>query len=55
MSEWQDVIAEYALANGEHVVVDLDGTQVAVFKIDGICYAIAVSYTHLTLPTNREV
>ena len=46
MSEWQDVIAEYALANGEHVVVDLDGTQVAVFKIDGICYAIEDACTH---------
>lgn len=46
MSEWQDVIAEYALANGEHINIDLDGTPVAVFKIDGMYYAIEDRCTH---------
>ncbi|GAB6141919.1 non-heme iron oxygenase ferredoxin subunit [Methylosoma difficile] len=46
MSDWVDVIANYALANGENVVVDVDGTQVAVFKIDGVCYAIEDVCTH---------
>ena len=40
MTDWIDVIAEQSLANGEHVVVDVDGADVAIFKIDGQCYAI---------------
>ena len=35
MSEWIDVINENALADGENMVIDVDGTDVAVFKIDG--------------------
>ncbi len=46
MSEWIDVIEESALENGEHVVVDVDGTEVAVFKIDGEYYAIEDVCTH---------
>lgn len=46
MSDWIDVVAESALADGEHVVVDVDGYDVAVFKIDGQCYAIADVCTH---------
>ena len=46
MSDWIDVIAEQALADGEHMVVDVDGTEVAVFKIDGACYAIEDVCTH---------
>lgn len=46
MSEWVDVVAESALADGEHVVVDVDGYDVAVFKIDGQFYAIEDVCTH---------
>ncbi|OAI05703.1 ferredoxin [Methylomonas methanica] len=46
MSDWIDVAAESALANGEHVLVDVDGTDVAIFKLDGQCYAIEDVCTH---------
>ncbi|MCL7419474.1 MAG: non-heme iron oxygenase ferredoxin subunit [Methylobacter sp.] len=46
MSDWIDVIDQNALADGEHVVVDVDGTDVAVFKIDGRFYAIEDVCTH---------
>jgi 3-phenylpropionate/trans-cinnamate dioxygenase ferredoxin subunit len=46
MSDWIDVIAESALADGEHVVVDIEGTEVAVFKLDGGFYAIEDVCTH---------
>jgi 3-phenylpropionate/trans-cinnamate dioxygenase ferredoxin subunit len=46
MTDWIDVVAENALANGEHVLVDVDGTQVAVFKLDGEFYAIEDVCTH---------
>jgi len=46
MSDWVDVIDQNALADGEHVVVDIDGTDVAVFKIEGRFYAIEDVCTH---------
>ncbi|OQW78767.1 MAG: ferredoxin [Proteobacteria bacterium ST_bin11] len=46
MSDWIDVVAETALANGEHVLVDVDGTDVAIFKIDDQLYAIEDVCTH---------
>lgn len=46
MTEWIDVTTEAALANGEHVVVDVDGVDVAVFKLDGQLYAIEDVCTH---------
>ena len=46
MSEWVDVVAESALAIGENVVVDVDGVDVAIFNIDGDCYAIQDICTH---------
>lgn len=46
MSDWIDVIAEDALADGENIVVDVDGTEVAVFKIEGGFYAIEDVCTH---------
>lgn len=46
MTDWLDVMAESALAEGENTVVDVDGTDVAIFKIDGHCYAIADLCTH---------
>lgn len=46
MSEWIDVIADVALAEGEHVLADLDGVDVAVFRVEGALYAIADVCTH---------
>jgi 3-phenylpropionate/trans-cinnamate dioxygenase ferredoxin subunit len=46
MSDWIDVIAENALAEGEHLVVDVDGVDVAVFKLDGKFYALEDVCTH---------
>lgn len=46
MTEWIEVVSEQALAEGEHVLVDLAGIDVAVFKIDGQCYAIEDVCSH---------
>lgn len=46
MSDWIDVIAETALAEGENVVVDIDGTDVALFNIKGHFYAIEDICSH---------
>lgn len=46
MSEWVDVVAADALADGENVIADVDGSEVAVFKIDGQFYAIEDVCTH---------
>jgi 3-phenylpropionate/trans-cinnamate dioxygenase ferredoxin subunit len=46
MTDWIDIVAENALANGEHIVVDMDGTTVAVFKLEGQFYAIEDVCTH---------
>jgi 3-phenylpropionate/trans-cinnamate dioxygenase ferredoxin subunit len=46
MSDWIDVIAETALAEGENVVVDIDGTDVALFNIKGHFYAIEDVCSH---------
>lgn len=46
MSDWIDVIDQNALADGENVIVDVDGTDVAVFKLDGKFYAIEDVCTH---------
>ena len=46
MSEWIDVIAESALAEGEHVVVDVDGVDVALFNLAGQFYAIEDVCSH---------
>ncbi|MDD5411790.1 MAG: non-heme iron oxygenase ferredoxin subunit [Methylobacter sp.] len=46
MSDWVDVVNEDELENGKNVVVDVDGTDVAVFKIDGSFYAIEDVCTH---------
>ena len=46
MSDWIDVMNESALAEGEHTVVDVDGEDVAIFKLDGQYYAIADVCTH---------
>jgi len=46
MSEWVDVIAENALAVGEHIVVDVEGVDVAVFKLEDGFYALEDMCTH---------
>ncbi|MEY3289759.1 MAG: hypothetical protein RLZZ419_2001 [Pseudomonadota bacterium] len=46
MSDWVDVIDQNALADGENMVVDVDGTDVAVFKIKGAFYAIEDVCSH---------
>ncbi len=46
MTDWVDVVAASAVADGEHIVVDLDGTEIAVFKLDGQFYAIEDVCTH---------
>jgi 3-phenylpropionate/trans-cinnamate dioxygenase ferredoxin subunit len=46
MSDWYDVAAAEAFGPGEVRVVDVDGTQVAVFNIDGTYYAIEDVCTH---------
>lgn len=46
MSEWINVCAENALADRENIIVDVDGTEVAVFKIDGEFYAIEDVCSH---------
>lgn len=46
MSEWINVIGHTALADGEHIIVDVDGAEVAVFKIDGQFYAIEDVCSH---------
>lgn len=46
MAEWIDVLAENALADGEHAVVDVAGVDVALFKLDGQYYALEDVCTH---------
>ncbi len=46
MSGWINAIEQTALAEGGHIVVDVDGVNVAVFKIDGECYAIEDVCSH---------
>ena len=46
MSEWVDVVAENALAVGEHIVVDVDGVDVVVFKLEDGFYALEDICTH---------
>ncbi len=46
MSDWTDVIQQKAFAPGEHMVVDVDGTDVAVFNIDGEAFAVEDICTH---------
>ncbi len=46
MTEWIDVCAENALADGENIIIDVDGTEVAVFKLTGQFYAIEDVCSH---------
>ncbi|MFC1681920.1 non-heme iron oxygenase ferredoxin subunit [Pseudomonadota bacterium] len=46
MSDWVDVGTAEALEPGGHVVVEVDGVEVAVFNIDGEYLAIEDVCTH---------
>ncbi len=46
MSDWQDVMNESSLAEGENTVVNVDGIDIAIFKIGGQCYAISDVCSH---------
>ncbi|RUM54493.1 MAG: ferredoxin [Methylococcus sp.] len=46
MSEWISVIREQAFADGEHVMMELDGSDVAVFNLAGEYYAIEDQCSH---------
>ncbi len=46
MSDWIQVCDKNALANGEKAIVDVDGTDVAVFKIADEFYAIEDRCSH---------
>jgi 3-phenylpropionate/trans-cinnamate dioxygenase ferredoxin subunit len=46
MSEWIDAIAESSLAEGERLVVDVDGVDVALFNLSGQFYAIEDVCSH---------
>lgn len=46
MTDWIDVCAENALQDNENIRVDVDGTEVAIFKISGQYYAIEDVCTH---------
>ena len=46
MPEWINVFNVNALMNGENSVIDVDGTEVVVFKIDDEFYAIEDVCSH---------
>jgi len=46
MSDWVAVCPAAELGPGEHRVADVDGTQVAVFNVEGAFYAIEDVCTH---------
>ena len=46
MTDWIDVCAASEMADNENIVVDVDGTDVAIFKLDGRFYAIEDVCTH---------
>ncbi len=46
MPEWINVFNENALMNGENSVIDVDGTDVAIFKIDDDFFAIEDVCSH---------
>lgn len=46
MTDWVNVVDQAALAVGENVIVDVDGTDVAIFNIAGAFYAIEDVCSH---------
>ncbi len=48
--EWTPTLAEDALAEGDHRVVDAGGVQVLLHKMDGMVYALAATCSHMGGP-----
>lgn len=46
MSDWVDVIDASAMIDGEHIVVDVDGTNIVIFKLGKQFYALEDVCTH---------
>ncbi|RIZ71725.1 MAG: non-heme iron oxygenase ferredoxin subunit [Methylococcales bacterium] len=46
MPEWINVFKENALMNGQNSVIDVDGTDVAIFKINNEYFAIEDVCSH---------
>ncbi len=46
MTDWIDVCDAMALENKKNIIVDVDGTEVAIFNINGEFYAIEDVCTH---------
>lgn len=46
MSDWIDVAAENSLADGEHLLLEVDGREIAVFRVEGAYYAVEDVCTH---------
>jgi 3-phenylpropionate/trans-cinnamate dioxygenase ferredoxin component len=46
MSDWVDVVDANSLEEGKNIVIDVEGTNIAVFKIEGAFYAIEDVCTH---------
>lgn len=46
MSDWTDIGPEAAIAVGEHMLVDVGGVDVAVFRLEDGFYAIEDICTH---------
>ena len=46
MGDWVEVCAQGEISCGQHKVVDVEGTPVAVFNLDGELYAIEDVCTH---------
>lgn len=46
VSDWIDVAPANSLDEGEHVVIDLEVMDVAIFNLDGEFYAIEDACTH---------
>ncbi len=46
MTDWLDVGAESDLHEGENIVMDVDGVDVAIYRLDGQLYAIEDVCSH---------
>lgn len=46
MTDWIDVCTEDRLVAGEHIIIDIDGTAVAIFKLGKQFYAVEDVCSH---------
>jgi 3-phenylpropionate/trans-cinnamate dioxygenase ferredoxin subunit len=46
MSDWIDIGREGSLADGEHLVIEVNGSPVAVFRVGGRYYAVQNRCSH---------